>query len=727
MKRNYPNRIVAFGCSVASLFAGIQLLNAQDFQEDELEGEIFTLDAVMVSAEKTVEKPVQKTPIAISVVGTKELQVNGITDAVSLGNYVPNIHIARSTSAVEIAIRGISSTNNSEVGDPAAGFTIDGIGYARPESASAAFYDVQRVEVLRGPQGTLYGRNTIAGSLNVITNKPKDIAEGAINIGYGNYNSFSFDGMVNIPLNDAWAMRSAFFAQSNDGYYSGRNEAGGVLKDIGWSDKKAARLHLQYEPNDDFSALFTVHGAKVAGTWNPFVMRDVDTGEPVLPLEGVNYTNEQGETHFTLSTEISKRMGDVNMSYLGAYNKLAFDTIIAAPLSPLPNPFVVSGPNWNRQTLTSHELRFSSANPNRLEWVGGLYLFEENNDVTLLLPSWGLAFAQPEMLSKSKAAFGQATFELSEQFRVVAGLRVTNDHKARTGGQYLIAEDGSLGTQLSANEADREWDSFDYKIGLEYDVSEDSMFYATLSTGFKAGGFYDGTGDVYYEPEEIEAREIGFKNRFFENRFQCNVSIFDYDYTNFQVTNVEQNAVTGELGTVTRNAEKIPVRGVELETTYQINRNDRLTFNATYLDAKFDVFSLGATDLSGTYIERDLAGNHLAKASDWTFQASYSKLFELENNGTITLRLNSRYNSGYYLSYDNFPLAPNPVDTWQPAFTSTDIVATYDSPDRRHYYSIYVKNLEDDIVMSSSGGNANGIMAVLSPPLTYGFKVGARF
>ncbi|MBC2606150.1 TonB-dependent receptor [Pelagicoccus albus] len=690
------------------------------------EEDIFELDTVFVTAEKTVEKSVQKTPIAMSVVDSEELKVNAISSAADLGSYLPNLHIAKSSNAMEIAIRGIGSSNNSEVGDPAAAFSIDGVVYARPESAGVAFYDVQRVEVLRGPQGTLYGRNTIAGSLNVITNKPNQVKSAELNFGYGSYGQRELDGFVNLPLGELWALRTAFYASSQDGYIDNSSELLTDAKDYGWGDSKSARVHLIYQPDEDFSMLFTVHGSRLKGAWNSFVLRPVDGSAPGYEVQ-VDYPNLQDESHTTANVEISNSWGAVSMSYLGSYSEETVDSILTTAVSPLPDPAFVSGPNINRQDLRSHELRFSTKEPDRLEWVAGLFLFEENNDVSLVFPEWGIAFLQPDVLSESKAVFGQATWKLTERSRLIGGLRFTRDRKAREGGQFTVLEDGSYGVQLSVNSADREWDSSDYKFGWEYDLRDESLFYATISTGFKAGGFFDGTGDVYYEPEEIEAREVGMKNRFLEGRLQANFSVFDYDYTNFQVTNIEQNAVTGELGTVTRNAEKIPVRGLEFESLFQLGKNEKLSLNLTWLDARFDTFELGATDLSGDFLQRDLSGNQLAKASEWTVQFSYSKIFEFENQSLLRLRFNSRYNSGYYLSYDNFPLPPNPVDTWQPAFTSSDLVLTYEPSDRRYYCSLSLKNLEDELVMTSSGGNANGIMANLSMPRTWGVRIGAKY
>ena len=693
---------------------------------DEDLGDTIVLSDFTVAAEKTVEKPTQKIPLSISVIGSEQILTNGITDATGLTNYVPNIQIGRSGVATEIAIRGIGSTNNTEVGDPAGGFVVDGVGFGRPESAGAGFFDIERVDVLRGPQGTLYGRNTIAGSVNVVTRKPEPTLGGSASLSFGNYDALRFEGVVNAPLNDWIAMRAAYAMERHDGYTNARDPLNSIIEDTDNADSKAFRLHTLFTPSEDLSILVTGNFANRRGSYTGLVMRPLDGSTPSRTFV-TGFPNVRDDTTWSVSSEINKRFSNMTLTYVGGYRKADRDAILLGVITPLPNPFVVFGPFRGREDEQNHELRLASNTEGRFEWVGGVFYYKENNDVTLLLPSLSLGFVQPEMLSESRAIFGQTTYKLTDRLRLIGGLRFTRDHKARIGGQFAVNEDGMLGQRYSENDADRTWSSTDFKAGLEYDVGDRSMLYATVSTGYKAGGFFDGAGDVYYEPEEITSYEIGWKNRFLDNRLQVNVTAFHYEYKNFQVSSVELTPSSGQLGTFTRNIPTMPLDGVEIENSYQISRDDRLDLNISYLQSEFKNFVVGATDINGTFIQRDLSGNELAKAPNWTVQLSYSKTFTLPNRGTITWRLNSRWVDGYYISFDNHPIAPSPVSTWQPSFTTTDTMLTYDDPERRWYFGIFVRNIEDEIVMSTTGGSAVGDTANLEPPRTYGFRMGTKF
>jgi iron complex outermembrane receptor protein len=177
-----------------------------------------TLEEVLVTAQKRTTN-IQETPIAITAISGDILETLGVTDAADLLGKSPNLHIGKSGQNMEITIRGITSTNNLESGDPAAAFHVDGIYLGRPIAAATTFYDLERVEILNGPQGTLYGRNATAGSINVITNKPVEEFQAALQLNVGNYDRIYTQGMLNIPVSDEFQMRAAYFSDDRDGYF----------------------------------------------------------------------------------------------------------------------------------------------------------------------------------------------------------------------------------------------------------------------------------------------------------------------------------------------------------------------------------------------------------------------------------------------------------------------------------------------------------------------------
>jgi iron complex outermembrane receptor protein len=198
-------------------------------------------------------------------VSGEEIAEQGVRNARDLNGLVPNVVINTNATATEFTIRGITSTNNTEIGNPAVGFHLDGVYLARPQSAGLAFFDVERVEVLRGPQGTLWGRNVTAGAINVITNKPKDKLEGSVMLEVGNYDSRRSEFMINAPVNDVFSIRAALATEKRDGYLISQNPAVGATKNADDADTTAARIHALIEPNKNFSILLTADTMRARG------------------------------------------------------------------------------------------------------------------------------------------------------------------------------------------------------------------------------------------------------------------------------------------------------------------------------------------------------------------------------------------------------------------------------------------------------------------------------
>ena len=175
------------------------------------------INEVIITAQK-VAQPASKTPVALSVMSGEDLKDAGVTDARSMAEMLPNVEISKESGMLQVAIRGVTSLDMTEKGDPSAAFHIDGAYVPRYEAQTAAFFDLDRIEVLRGPQGTLYGRNATAGAINLITNKPSNKLEGSVGIDIGNYNTRRIDGMINVPISAMWALRAAVNAQKHDTY-----------------------------------------------------------------------------------------------------------------------------------------------------------------------------------------------------------------------------------------------------------------------------------------------------------------------------------------------------------------------------------------------------------------------------------------------------------------------------------------------------------------------------
>jgi iron complex outermembrane receptor protein len=379
--------------------------------------------------------------------------------------------------------------------------------------------------------------------------------------------------------------------------------------------------------------------------------------------------------------------------------------------------------------------------------VAGLYRFTEDNNVdfrVFLATNSYLSFIQPEVTAKSWAAFGQGTYAVTDRLRLTAGLRYTEDQKARNGGTFLTNGAGAITSTVVLNVADAKWDALNWKAGADFDLTDSSMLYANAATGYKAGGYFDGVGANTYAPEKITSYEAGVKNRFLDNRLQLNASAFLYDYQDFQVSAV--GVIAGQNATVTLNADKAKVYGLEFETNLVITENDRLDATLGWLHAEYTDFVLPLGDafannsanatMPACYTANfaaaaprstNFSGCRMARTPEWTLNVGYQHTWNLESGAKLTGRISSHYETGKNLEYHGF--AQNKQD----AFTKTDLNLTYASSDDRWSLQGYVRNLEDENVRTASSPNAttglatNGNAEFYAPPRTYGVRLGVTF
>ncbi len=680
------------------------------------------LPNVIVTAEKR-ETSAQATPVSITVAEASLLQDNGIYDLTRLTDFVPNVEIVRNTTGVGIAIRGIASFTDTPLGNRSAGFYIDGVSFGRAQGAAAPLFDVERIEVLRGPQGTLYGRNTISGTVNVVTKKPTDQFEGTTNVGFGNYGDLHFDSALNTPVNPWLRLRFAYQFGQDDGYVEAKDPARNIRENSARTDYRAGRFHALIQPNKTFSLLLTGNARKDKGSAASYVFRPKDGSAPSrVSVTGVANSNQS--VFRGVSAELKVNIPGAQLVYEGGYHAMNQDE---------HQPFYSGGANvdfesHHVQNEQSHDLRLVSVSTGRLVWVAGAYNYLEHIRSNAFVAVAGLGFFSPYILNKSQAAYGQATYRLVPRLRIIAGARGTEDRKVNYGGTWAVNALGQPTRLLAPSLGDRTWRAVNWKTGVEWDVRPGSLAYATISTGYRGGGIFDGVGAVYYDPETLTAFEIGLKNRFLQNRLQVNLSLFHYNYHDFQVSSVEVSAITGQPSTITRNIPSVPIDGGELETTYRLGRDDRIDFNLSALSSEFGPFSYGVqSPTTRQVVVRNLAGNELPLAAKWNTRLSYAHVFPLSNGATITGQMNFRWCSGYYISFDNHPIPPFPRSTFQPAFTKSDVLLTYRMARQRWELGVFVRNLEDDIVLASPSGNVSGEIATLTPPRTYGVRLGLNY
>jgi iron complex outermembrane receptor protein len=708
-------RKTAAAAAVGALLAGANSIAlAQTAAPADDSGKI---QEVMVTAQR-ISQPASKTPLSLSVLSGDDLKAAGAVNAASLTDMVPNVQISTNGSGgTVIAIRGVSSADTTEKGDPSASFNIDGVNLARPQSAGLAFYDLERVEVLRGPQGTLYGRNATAGAINLITNKPVDKFESSAAVELGNYQAVKFDGMVNGKVNDVLSVRGAVSTSKHDGYLRSTQ---GFSTNFDDDDSLSGRLQGLLKFTPDVTLLLSTDASRIEGSgpgsvpYATFAGKSGDAQRTATPsVQGFLNNRARG-----VSAELNANVGIGQMTYQVARRHLDRDeevTSIQAKVGALPT-YSTTVASYGQ---TSHELRLAST-LGQWKSIVGLYRFKEQSATHTTLhnfPGVGqLAFLQDPTISQSKAAFGEATYSMGPQLNVTAGLRRTNDDKSRLG----LTQFGNPVFSSTANDASVSYAQTTGKLGADYSPNKNTMLYASLSTGYKAGGFNDGTSAsnpyLKYDPEHLSAAEAGVKGRFLNGRLQLNASTFWYDYKDLQLTTRATDPTTGAVTSQTLNAAKAKITGAELEGKYAISSAGKINFSATWLDAHFKSYKPTATT--------DWSGYRLAKSPKTTFGLGYTHNWNLDNGAMLSSHIGTTYTSSYVLNDYG-----NAVQFTQRSFHKSDVNLNYSPASFKWSVQAYVRNIEDRTVMTNYGPPFAGFDATanLAPPRTAGLRLAAYF
>ncbi len=696
------------------------------------------LEEIVVTAQRRAEN-LQETPLAVSAITGEGLESQGIKSVVDLSAQVPSLQITNSGGgASQIFMRGIGSSNVTEVGDPAVAYHIDGIYIARATATGALFYDIDRVEVLRGPQGTLYGRNATAGAINVISKRPTQKLEGSAAVEFGNYNALTTSGVLNVPLDETLAVRGAFQTIRHDGYQKVINTGPTAGNDKYDKDDKSARLQALWTPTDRLTINLRGDYLSSGGAGGGDVAYPARTSDPWKTISMVNtYRNN---TYWSTGAEVNLDLDWAQLTYLFGYNYANDDRGGENAATNAPNYFYGVDKTW------SNELRLGGET-GPVKWVVGAYHFKEDNDVDFrifLANNNYLSFIQPEVTAETTAFFGQATWSVTEALRLTGGVRYTEDKKGRNGGTYFTNNVGAITGVVTLNVSDNKWNKVNWRAGIDYDLAEGSMVYANFATGYKAGGYYDGLPPNDYKPESITSYEVGMKNRFMDNRLQLNLSGFYYDYRDFQISAV--GTIAGQDATVTLNAEKAEIYGVELETDFLLTEQDRIDASVSWLHARYkdfllpkgDAFANNSANINLARCYRadyskpsprasDFSGCEMARTPEWSINLGYQHQFDLANGASLTARVQTHIESAKYLEYHGFE------QNKQKSFTKTDLTMTYAPAEGSWNVMAYVRNLEDKDVLTNSGPNAttglasNGSGDFYAPPRTYGVRFGIEF
>ena len=636
------------GVAIAALIIAVP---AQAQEQAQTEGDGRFGGEIIVTATKRAEN-VQDVSAAVTALNEQSLDMAGIVDPTRLGLVVPGLSSGYSGTEARFAIRGARTNNVGPQAQQVVGIFNDGAYVATVGQVMAAYLDVNRIEVLRGPQGTLYGRNTFAGAINIISNDPKfDEISGNAQITYGDYNRIRGEATLNLPLSDTFSIRLAAMGEQHDGYIKNRF-LDGPRDDLRNEDVQVGRITAKWKPSDAFDAtlrytkyhrdinvdslyVYTQIGCyenrgnpatstglsatavfrlghcfrpgpdSAASTDAAGVSRSVDITPYNVSRDGPSRALADGDD---FNLQMNYDFGPVTLSFIGAYNKYKsvqyYDPDYSDGYhygmfgqSSLTNFFAGYD---NNQKSHSAELRLASNGDTRFKWLLGAYYFKQSseNDFGYLDNGRFTRYTtnlNDSFESRSKAVFANASFEVVDGLRVLGGIRYNDD------GQVLIGGANGGGGKKTL-----------WRAGLEYDVNPDVLLYATASTGYRVGGV-NGAGVVaagappVFGAENVTAYEAGFKSQFMDRTLTLNGSFFYNQFRNMHAQSFVTSCINPAnpasciASEFTSNGGEINSKGVELEFNWLPGDNFFLNGSVAYLDAKFGNYLVSRLNGLGNY------------------------------------------------------------------------------------------------------------------------------
>ncbi|WP_029923401.1 TonB-dependent receptor [Nevskia soli] len=793
----FRRKALPIQAAIMVLFAGAGAALADDAAPT-------AIQEVTVTATKR-STSLQQTPVAVTAVNAQALENNHVMTIEDVVHLVPSFQATSEGDhgVITMTMRGIGNDSaKTEYADPEVALFVDGIYAPRAEGAATLLFDMDSVEVLRGPQGTLWGRNSTVGAVNMQTAKPVlNQSFGMAQGGAGDYNRYGARGAFNLPVTNTLALRFAFVHEQHDGYVgyqeaphpsvadqqAAYNAAGITSKPFeplnpdlfvqggpryNSQDQSAVRLSALWKPLDRF-------------TWNISYEYFIDRGTPGMnllqtPRPGQDFWSALIDTApylhrnvSTLRSRIDYGINDyLNLSYIAGYSRFTgssdFDQDGGATV---PTSFTTGATfqedrtNYSRYLNYSHELELQSAGKHEVDWILGLYYAAEDNSIRFDIPifngtkqgtvNWQGSFIQPKETVASKAAFGQATWNLTQALHLTGGVRYTEDDRKNEGGTNNgwnptanppsggdvpidpgsdpFAQ-GSGFTTYQHNDGHFTGNKVTWLGRASYDFSHDFMAYTSIATGYKSGGLQD--GGVHYGPETLTNYELGTKNTFFNGRVRFNNALYYENFKDFQFSAPVTNP-DGTHSLATSNAQGARVYGLESELAVKLTRDDRAQLTMAYTHTRLGHLIAGSNDytLPSPCVDRngnpvsgisnclDVTDHDLPHAPTFAAQLLYEHSFRFDNGAVLAPRVSTHFETGSWLSVFNLGDGDR-----QKSYTRTDLALRYSAAGPKPWWiDLFVQNVEDGKIKTNAQNAFGPWQAQYLPPRTFGVNLGVDF
>ena len=727
--------------STFALYGATMIVEAQEVSTGTNED---VLQEITVTATRTGETQLQRTPLAVSVFSGDSLSQSNTSDIADLAQLSPSLNVGVVTASPSIYIRGIGTNNVFNGSDPDVTMQVDGVYVARPFEQFTDFFDVERIEVLRGPQGTIYGRNAVGGVVNIISKKPSDTLVGTVELSGGNYDAHEERLYISGPVANTLSLSLA----ANHNQHSAYNDNLVTdARDVGDAKSSGARFQALWTPIAGVSSTTRFDYGKsdedmqsydhlltplpfpadlangAIGRYHTVALSDPGTKE----TEGWGVAEDLA---FTLSDSLSLRS-------LTAYRYGEYELSLDFDASEFPAAVLFQS-ETSRQFSQEFNLIGSY---DSFDFVAGVYYLKDKqntfNEALAFVPGDEQYFVTaPRLTAESKAVFLQGTYHLPHGVGLTLGGRYTEDSK--TLRQTFIAydfEDAVVGPPIFEFRAkvSPDFSAFTPKVGIDWQLTDDALLYVSYTEGWKSGGTNYAAADlegISFDPEEIKSYEIGAKTQWLDDHLRLNLTAFTYDYTDLQVQQALSQGVI-----VINNAATADVKGVELEIFARIASRLELSVNATYLDATYDEFPgsevpealaeylIDDPNYDPTVGEAggyDAAGKRLSNAPEFAYVVSARY--------TQPLSQGELYATSSYRWQDRTDFDPSNADLLsEPAYGLLTLGVGYTSPGKVWNLQALLKNALDEDYYLVRAANALVPTALSGPPRTFMFSVSRNF
>lgn len=708
------------GALAVSLLIGAPVM-AQEAAPQAEGQEAKTLDAVTVTARRRAES-IQDVPVAVSAFGEDQLKDLQASNVEGLQGAVPNMNIVQgrgSSNSVNVFIRGIGQPDALQTFDPGVGMYVDDVYYSRINGALFSLFDIAQVEVLRGPQGTLYGKNSTGGAIKLNTKNPFDHEGGAVEATFGDYGRAEGRFYASGKLSDTVAASIAGALITNDGYV--KNRAGG--SDFNDDDTRAVRAKLAFQPSDTFRAIFSVDYMKqdanltMGRAMAPLIQTSLaPAGAVVLQPGATGEWDHSAETSFAPGKGQKLKHSGVSLSMewdlsqewqlksISAFRKLQTDSYIDIDASKYKLGDVLVALD---QDQTSQEFQLHYDNGSNLHATFGAYWMREN------VPSYQEAYAdhlfgflgspvsflrtiEDDLTTTSTAAFAHVNWEFVPTWTLATGVRWTKDKKEyeRTTSTFWGAPFAGLNGTVPFPKTSANWTAVTPSVSLQKKFSDNMMWYVSANRGFKSGGFNGRANTAYdvlhakYDPEFVWTYETGIKAVSSDQRFRGGVTAFVSQYKDFQAR------VSQDVGTFpVLNAAELDIKGIELEGSAMLGGSTSISGQLSWLDAKYDRFDDFRLDPSYAGYDPNLNHDHVPFSPEFTARIALNHSISLNGNGTLSIGGDVSHRTRTWLSVDNRDVLS------QPTYTLVGLYGVWDSPQYAWQVRAGVRNLTDKSYM----------------------------